>query len=115
VPVETPSVFKALGLQPGQRLAGAGHPVTEAPSSDALLGVLKSARNDLEPPALTLQPLIGEALGLMRETMGCRLARMSGSGATVFGLYDDCRAAAAAGRRIRALRPEWWAKATSLR
>jgi 4-diphosphocytidyl-2-C-methyl-D-erythritol kinase len=115
VPVETPAVFKALGLQPGQGMSGATHPALETPSSGALLAILKAARNDLEPPALTLQPLIGEALALMRESTGCRLARMSGSGATVFGLYDDCEAAAAAGKQIRRLRPEWWVKATSLR
>jgi 4-diphosphocytidyl-2-C-methyl-D-erythritol kinase len=115
VPVETPTVFKALGLQPGQGVTATAHPIPEASSPDALLARLKETRNDLEPPALKVQPLIGEALGLMRETEGCRLARMSGSGATVFGLYDDCKAAARAGQQIRRLRPDWWVKATSLR
>ncbi|MFC1456875.1 4-(cytidine 5'-diphospho)-2-C-methyl-D-erythritol kinase [Microvirga arabica] len=115
VPVETPAVFKALGLQPGQGLPAAAHPVPEAPSPDALLALLKNTRNDLEPPALQIQPLIGEALGLLRATDGCRLVRMSGSGATVFGLYDDCDAAARAARQFRRLRPDWWVKATSLR
>jgi 4-diphosphocytidyl-2-C-methyl-D-erythritol kinase len=40
---------------------------------------------------------------------------MSGSGATVFGLFDDCGASAAAGKEIRQARPVWWVKATSLR
>ena len=115
VPVETPSVFKALGLQPGQGLSAAAHPVPEASSADALLALLRETRNDLEPPALKVQPLIAKALGRMRETPGCRLARMSGSGATVFGLYDDCEAAAKAAQEIRRLRPDWWVKATSLR
>jgi 4-diphosphocytidyl-2-C-methyl-D-erythritol kinase len=115
VPVETPSVFKALGLQPGQGLSAAAHPVPEASSADALLALLRETRNDLEPPALKVQAVIGEALGRMRETQGCRLARMSGSGATVFGLYDDCEAAAKAAQEIRRLRPDWWVKATSLR
>jgi 4-diphosphocytidyl-2-C-methyl-D-erythritol kinase len=115
VPVETPAVFKALGLRPGQRLSAADHPAMDAASADSLIGILASARNDLEPPARRLQPLIGEALGLMQGTEGCRLARMSGSGATVFGLYDGCEAAAEAGQRIRHERPNWWVKATSLR
>ncbi|MBJ6124247.1 4-(cytidine 5'-diphospho)-2-C-methyl-D-erythritol kinase [Microvirga splendida] len=115
VPVETPAVFKALGLQPGQGLSVAAHPAHEASSPDALLTLLNKARNDLEPPALKVQPLIGEALGLIAETDCCRLARMSGSGATVFGLYDDCEAAAEGARQIRSLRPHWWVKATSLR
>ncbi|UVF18582.1 4-(cytidine 5'-diphospho)-2-C-methyl-D-erythritol kinase [Microvirga terrae] len=112
VPVETPAVFKALALQPGQRLAGEGHPSIER---SGLIDALQAARNDLEPPALRLQPLIGEALGLIRRTKGCRLARMSGSGATVFGLYDDCETAAEAAKAVRRARPDWWAKATSLR
>ncbi|MBQ0823153.1 4-(cytidine 5'-diphospho)-2-C-methyl-D-erythritol kinase [Microvirga sp. HBU67558] len=112
VPVETPAVFKALALQPSQRLAGEGHPSIER---SGLIDALQAARNDLEPPALRLQPLIGEALGLIRRTKGCRLARMSGSGATVFGLYDDCETAAEAAKAVRRARPDWWAKATSLR
>ena len=115
VPVETPAVFKTLGLQPGQGLSGAAHPAIGAFSSDGLLALLRETRNDLEPPALKVQPVIGEALGLMRGTNGCRLARMSGSGATVFGLYDDCEAAAEAAKQIRRARPDWWMKATSLR
>ncbi|WP_201861108.1 4-(cytidine 5'-diphospho)-2-C-methyl-D-erythritol kinase [Microvirga soli] len=115
VPVETPTVFKALGLQPGQGLSAPAHPALEESSPGGLLALLKETRNDLEPPALKVQPLIGVALGLMRETDGCRLARMSGSGATVFGLYDDCEAAAEAAQGIRRQRPEWWVKATSLR
>ncbi len=111
-PVETPAVFKALGLQPGQSAAGAGRPMAKA---GALLDRLKGARNDLEPPALRIQPLIGEALELVSATPGCRLARMSGSGATVFGLYDGCDAAAKAARRLQDQRPGWWVKATSLR
>lgn len=112
VPVETPAVFKALGLQPGQSMAGAPHPSVER---NGLINTLKMARNDLEPPALQVQPLIGEALGLLRQTAGCRLARMSGSGATVFGIYDDCEIAAEAAKVIRRTRPGWWVKATSLR
>lgn len=112
VPVETPAVFKALGLQPGQNLPGANHPSI---GQGALIDILKTARNDLEPPALRIQPLIGEALGLLRQTTDCRLARMSGSGATVFGLYDDCAGAAEAAKLIARQRPDWWVKATSLR
>jgi 4-diphosphocytidyl-2-C-methyl-D-erythritol kinase len=112
VPVETPAVFKALGLQPGQALARGSHPAIER---NTLIDRLQAARNDLEPPALHIQPLIGDALGLLRRTRGCRLARMSGSGATVFGLYDDCEAVAAAAKAVGRARPEWWVKATSLR
>jgi 4-diphosphocytidyl-2-C-methyl-D-erythritol kinase len=116
VPVETPRVFEALGLQPGERFGEGAHPLIEAAmTGPALLDLLREARNDLEPPAQVVAPVIAEALGLLRETGGCRLARMSGSGATVFGLYDDCTASAAAAAMIRRARSGWWVKATSLR
>jgi len=114
VPVETPAVFRALGLQPGQALGGSPHPVVEAASFGALLRDLRSARNDLEPPARQVQPLVGEALAEVARTPGCRLARMSGSGATVFGLHDDHVSAAQAAEIIRGRRPDWWVEATSL-
>ncbi|PVE26260.1 4-(cytidine 5'-diphospho)-2-C-methyl-D-erythritol kinase [Microvirga sp. KLBC 81] len=113
--VETPAVFKALGLQPGQSLGRARHPVLEMTSIHSLLESLRAARNDLEPPALDVQPVIGEALALVARTEGCRLARMSGSGATVFGLYEDSQSAADAARFVLDRRPEWWVEATSLR
>jgi 4-diphosphocytidyl-2-C-methyl-D-erythritol kinase len=64
---------------------------------------------------MSLTPAIGEALDILRGTEGCRLARMSGSGATVFGLYPDCGAAARAARAIKESRPAWWVKPTVLR
>ena len=80
-----------------------------------LLSLLVQTRNDLEAPAMALAPAVGTALAAVRSTRACRLARMSGSGATVFGLYDDCRAAAAAARHLRAVNPSWWIKPTRLR
>lgn len=115
VPVETPQVFKGLRLEPGQPFAGEPHPDPAAVSGEAPFAALKAARNDLEPPARTLQPLIAEALGLLSEDAGCRLARMSGSGATVFGLFDAPRAAVEAADAIRRQRPQWWIRATRLR
>jgi len=115
VPLETVKVFAALGLEPGQRAQGEDQPaIASGLTADDLLGRLARARNDLEPPALTLAPAVGDALRLLRETPGCRLARMSGSGATVFGLFDDCAGAAARARLIRGMRPDWWVKGTSL-
>jgi 4-diphosphocytidyl-2-C-methyl-D-erythritol kinase len=116
VAVETPAVFKALGLQPGDSVDGAPHPaLPPGDSASALLTVLRSARNDLQPAALALQPLIGETLAMLQATSGLRLARMSGSGATVFGLYDNCGAAAAAAKLVRQSSPDWWVRATLLR
>jgi 4-diphosphocytidyl-2-C-methyl-D-erythritol kinase len=116
VPVSTAEVFRQLDLAPGQQLVRQAHPtVGDALTRDALLSLLTSSRNDLEGLAIGLAPAIAEALAAVRATPGCRLARMSGSGATVFGLYDDCRAAAAAARQLRAAHPRWWIKPTRLR
>jgi 4-diphosphocytidyl-2-C-methyl-D-erythritol kinase len=116
VPVGTPAVFRALGLVSGERHAGAAHPAI-GPNATAseLLPLLRVARNDLEAPARALEPVIGDALALVAGTPECRLARMSGSGATVFGLYEDRNAAASAARALRDARPDWWIRATSLR
>jgi 4-diphosphocytidyl-2-C-methyl-D-erythritol kinase len=70
--------------------------------------------NDLEPPAITLQPIIADALDALRKLTGCRLARMSGSGATCFGLFDSKRAATAAAATLRRQHPAWWVRSTTL-
>jgi 4-diphosphocytidyl-2-C-methyl-D-erythritol kinase len=112
----TASVFGALGLAPGCSRAGAPHPDIAKPmESGGLIDFINGGRNDLEQAAIGLAPVIAEALDLVRAGRTCRLARMSGSGATVFGLYDDCRAAAEAGRAMRRARPDWWIKPTLLR
>jgi 4-diphosphocytidyl-2-C-methyl-D-erythritol kinase len=116
VPVPTAPVFKALGLKVGDRLDGADHPaVAGGLDAGALLDLIAPARNDLEAPALTVAPVIGDALAALRAQGGCRLARMSGSGATVFALFADRHAAVRAARTLRAANPGWWVAATLLR
>ncbi len=115
VAVPTPAIFRALGLAAGQDTTGPAHPSLDGMADrDTLLPRLAEGRNDLEPPALALAPVIGTALDRLRATDGCRLARMSGSGATVFGLYDDCHAAARAARSLKAAEPGWWVRPTLL-
>jgi 4-diphosphocytidyl-2-C-methyl-D-erythritol kinase len=115
VPVPTAPVFKALGLAVGQSLPGAEHPtIDEGLGGEALVAAIAPARNDLEPPALTVAPVIGTVLAALRER-GCRLARMSGSGATVFALFADRRGAVRAASGLRAAHPDWWVAPTFLR
>ncbi|QCK88255.1 4-(cytidine 5'-diphospho)-2-C-methyl-D-erythritol kinase [Phreatobacter aquaticus] len=123
VAVPTPDVFRKLALEPGRECPAdpAARLERHALESSSLarrradlVTLLVGTRNDLEPPAIALAPVIGEALGLLRQAPGCRLARMSGSGATVFGLFDTCRASAAAAQQIRAVHPDWWIKSTML-
>lgn len=114
VPVATPPVFKALGLGRDEQLSRDPHPRL-GDGTDACWPMLSSARNDLQDAALSIAPIIGEAIGLLRAEPSCRLARMSGSGATVFGLYGDCRTAAAAAKAVRRARADWWVRPTVLR
>lgn len=97
------------------RAAGEPRSTHAVSASEANLSAIRDGCNDLQEPAIALAPAIGDTLAALRDTDGCRLARMSGSGATCFGLYDDCHAAARAARVVRAARPFWWVKATVLR
>ena len=79
-------------------------------SADAVIAFLKTVRNDLEEPALSLAPIIGDALDVLRAANNVRLARMSGSGATCFGLFADVADAKAAAEWIARAHPLWWVK-----
>ena len=85
VAVPTRDVFAALG--PLERQA----PAAPSPGKAALLDEIAEGRNDLEGPAIGLQPVIADVLSVLRKLPGCRLARMSGSGATCFGLFEIVR------------------------
>ncbi|POR48107.1 4-(cytidine 5'-diphospho)-2-C-methyl-D-erythritol kinase [Bosea psychrotolerans] len=116
VPVETAAVFRELGLQRGQDLSPAGAmPDLALPSVNALVAMLEGSGNDLEAPARRVAPVLGDVLAGLAALPGCRLARMSGSGATCFALFVDCRASAAAAKALQKSRPGWWVKATILR
>ncbi|MGV6873429.1 4-(cytidine 5'-diphospho)-2-C-methyl-D-erythritol kinase [Pseudochelatococcus sp. B33] len=116
VAVATPQVFAALALRNGESVAGAEHPsVARGISRQELADLLARARNDLEAPASRLAPVISEALAMLRGIPGCGLARMSGSGATVFGLFDGRCDASRAARILARSRPDWWVRPAVLR
>ena len=69
---------------------------------------LKTTRNDLTEPAIALAPPIGAALDMLAADHECRLARMSGSGTSVFGIFLSPEAASRAAARLHAARPHWW-------
>jgi 4-diphosphocytidyl-2-C-methyl-D-erythritol kinase len=110
VAVATADVFAALAAPP----AGQNGPAALPEGGAALLAEIAGGRNDLEAPAIELEPAIADALAVLRKLPGCRLARMSGSGATCFGLFDSSRAASAAARTLRVAYPAWWVRATVL-
>jgi 4-diphosphocytidyl-2-C-methyl-D-erythritol kinase len=110
VAVSTRDVFATLELPPAAGAVQAGPPAATA----VLLHAIADGRNDLEGPAIELEPAIADVLAVLRKLPGCRLARMSGSGTTCFGLFDSMRAATAAGRTLRVGYPAWWVRATVL-
>ncbi|MEJ7926557.1 4-(cytidine 5'-diphospho)-2-C-methyl-D-erythritol kinase [Sphingobium sp. AN641] len=83
--------------------------------ASSLKALVARGRNDLEPPAMRLAPMIGDVLAQLRGRAGVRLARMSGSGATCFALFDDDAGRDAAGRALAATHPHWWTMATRIR
>ena len=96
----TGRVFAELGAIPPQTWP-------EDPAGD-WLGWLGSRTNHLEAPACLLVLRIGDTLGAISRQKGCRLARMSGSGAACFGLFEDARAMAMAEAAIAIEHPDWW-------
>ena len=84
------------------------------PDAVALAAYLGHCRNDLEAPALSLVPQIGAVLAALQGQTGCLLARMSGSGATCFGLFASASAAEAAATALRAQSAAWWVQATTM-
>ncbi len=79
-----------------------------------LADALAAYRNDLEASARRLAPVIGDVLDALGATPRCLLARMSGSGATCFGLYPTAAAARRAAGRLRRRQPGWWVRATAV-
>ncbi|WP_298673405.1 4-(cytidine 5'-diphospho)-2-C-methyl-D-erythritol kinase [uncultured Sphingomonas sp.] len=71
-------------------------------------------RNDLTAAAIAIAPVIASVLGVLERQPGVELARMSGSGATCFALFDTASAAHAATGAIAARQPDWWILETSL-
>jgi 4-diphosphocytidyl-2-C-methyl-D-erythritol kinase len=78
-----------------------------------MAGDLRRQRNDLQPAAIALRPAIDEVLSALEATPGCLMARMSGSGATCFGLFADAAAARRAASGLQ--RPGWWCWGGGLR
>src|SRR5215470_2789864 len=113
VAVPTKGVFERLAA-PRVVLAAKASEDYPPPDRKDLISYLADRGNDLESPAIALQPVVAEVLEALRQLSGCRLARMSGSGATCFALFDNAKAAATAVRALRERIPSWWVRSTML-
>ena len=111
VAMATGEVFDLL-----EEAQAGGQPLRDVPQEhDALIGWLASYRNDLTQAAIALHSVVGEVLEALRALPGCRLARMSGAGATCFGLFDSDEKAGSAAQKLRAAGRGWWLHAGSIR
>ena len=104
IAVSTPAIFRALASRDNP-------PLPVLPGPQALPAWLADTRNDLETPAQALAPEIGEVLSALTAN-GAALARMSGSGATCFGLFASRDEAKAAASAIALRHPSWYVTAT---
>ena len=86
----------------------------DEPGMTEWLGVAIEGRNDLEAPARRIAPVIGAVVDLLAAQPGVTLARMSGSGATCFALFDSQIARTAAAQAIAAAQPGWWCLESTL-
>jgi 4-diphosphocytidyl-2-C-methyl-D-erythritol kinase len=114
LPLPTAQVYAALAAEP----APAGRPPTAPPGplSDlaSLVDFMRRHGNDLEPPATALLPIISDIKAELAAQPGCRIAAMSGSGPTCFGIFADDTSAAQAAGVLAAMRPRWWVVATQV-
>jgi 4-diphosphocytidyl-2-C-methyl-D-erythritol kinase len=106
VQLATLSVFAARrgGFNPELRFRDSPQNVRD------LADILKERENDLTDAATRLSPVVREMIGAIEGAAGCRLARMSGSGATCFGLFDDAETAQRAKEQLE--RYDWWCAVT---
>lgn len=104
IPASTPKVFESLNLQRGQSFGAAIGNVYD----------IESWRNDLTAPAVTLVPEIADVIGSLNFQPDIACSRMSGSGATCFGLFASLERAQIAAAVIAEKHPNWWVAATTL-
>jgi 4-diphosphocytidyl-2-C-methyl-D-erythritol kinase len=109
--VPTAEVFRALKSRRG---TGTVDHKARMAKPDELIGFLKTSGNDLEAPARALAPVIGEVLNELSRMPGIELWRMSGSGATCFGLFEEQGAAQMAAIALSHSHPKWWVQATRI-
>ncbi|MBT6094509.1 MAG: 4-(cytidine 5'-diphospho)-2-C-methyl-D-erythritol kinase [Rhodospirillaceae bacterium] len=110
VAISTPAVFKARR----GAFSDIGDMGTVPEGIAEIAAMLSASHNDLEAPAMELAPGVGTVLVALNAVEDCLLARMSGSGATCFGIFADESAASMAAATLRSLHPDWWIADTVL-
>jgi 4-diphosphocytidyl-2-C-methyl-D-erythritol kinase len=104
VAVSTGAIFKAMDSKPR-----AQHPKKTSDKGDLLSRAL-SGTNDMQDAAIRQAPIIADVLRALAQQTGCELARMSGSGATCFGIFRSDAQATAAAQSISSTQSDWWGR-----
>jgi 4-diphosphocytidyl-2-C-methyl-D-erythritol kinase len=110
VATPTPEVFRRFGAKFSAPIQFSGR----RKAASEWIADLKIYRNDLTDAAAEVTPQIKEVLASLRATSGCHFSRLSGSGATCFGVYDHPETAMAAVHQLKQKHPRWWVAAAGL-
>lgn len=113
VEVSTGAVFRAFDQEPAREWPCLSE-AASARSVGEAIDLVATMRNDLQPAAEALAPEIGAVLAALSEDRRCRLARMSGSGATCFALVETRETAESLAADLAVRNPGWWVRAASL-
>jgi 4-diphosphocytidyl-2-C-methyl-D-erythritol kinase len=103
----TPAVYKEY-RDKGDEFSPLSRLEKTPATAQELVAALKLRGNDLYAPACRLMPEIEEIVGVLEASGECLLARMSGSGASCFGIFPDAASAKSAAQQIRVMRQRWW-------
>ena len=105
--ISTPEIFKLLGNKKSLPL---DINFAKLANLHSLVNELKKTHNDLYECARSLTPELDDVLEIFDEN-GALLSRMSGSGATCFGIYENIKRAEEVARKIKSQKPDWFVKA----
>ena len=109
IPISTVNVFQ---LRQGDFSNQVQIPKME--NREALFDFLSHQKNDLQDAAIKIAPKIKEVLKILTDDPNCRLARLSGSGGTCFGLYEDEPTALFAAESMSGYFSDWWIQPTRI-
>ncbi|MFI5011054.1 MAG: 4-(cytidine 5'-diphospho)-2-C-methyl-D-erythritol kinase [Hyphomicrobiales bacterium] len=112
--LETARVFQTLGRRSGDLPCREFEQPAQAATCAEWLAAIALGGNDLEAPAIRLAPAVQTARRQLSARPGCNLARMTGSGATMVGLFEGAEAALSAAGAIAEEHPDWWVSAVTL-
>ena len=114
VALPTKSVFAGWRSAGPQALTLDVASMSKITNREEYLQLLATQANDLESAAIAVEPVIAEVLVALRALAGCRLARMSGSGATCFALFSSAVTAIEAAKVLGGKYPQWWVRPSAL-